>query len=246
MIQYRDFNIDDNNLWYIAKRIANKSMQSKKNILIKAPEGVLEVDALWQNGNPLDESTDTVALLCHPNPLHGGAMTNKVVTTMYRFARDTGFHVVRFNFRGVGASSGEHDYAKGEVIDAISVLQWIQEQTNARKLWLGGFSFGGYVTARVAETLMLSAHIWGLEDFDLQKVALIAPSVVNNDTSDLSLPTLKTFVIYGNDDEVVDPDAIAAFASTMEVCVDVMPKVGHFFHGKLGELKQLIEQRTFV
>src|SRR5699024_12155295 len=70
--------------------------------LIPAPAGVLEVDALWQQDNPNDPNTDTVALLCHPNPLFDGTMNNKVVTTMYRFARDSGMHVVRFNFRGVG------------------------------------------------------------------------------------------------------------------------------------------------
>lgn len=220
-------------------------MLAKKSILIEAPEGVLEVDALWQNDNPNDANTDTVALLCHPNPLHGGAMTNKVVTTMYRFARDAGYHVVRFNFRGVGQSTGEHDYAKGEIIDAITVLQWIAEQTNARQLWLGGFSFGGYVAARVAEQLMLSPQIWDLTDFELKKVALIGPSVVNNDTTDLALPTAKTFVIYGGADEVVDPVAMGEFAERKGLPVDVMPEVGHFFHGKLGELKTLIEQRTF-
>ena len=213
--------------------------------LIPAPAGVLEVDALWQQDNPNNPNTDTVALLCHPNPLFDGTMNNKVVTTMYRFARDNGMHVVRFNFRGVGQSTGEHDYADGEVVDAMTVLQWIAEQTNARKLWLGGFSFGGYVTARVAEQVLEAPHIWGIDDFEITKIALIAPSVEKNDSSNISLLADKTFEIYGNADEVIDPDNMQAFADRLGIAVSVVDGAGHFFHGRLSELKTLLEKHTF-
>lgn len=216
----------------------------KTNIqLIDAPEGVLEIETLWQSDNPNDPNTDTVALLCHPNPLHGGTMTNKVVSTMWRFARDTGYHVVRFNFRGVGQSTGMHDYAIGEVIDGLTVLQWIAEHSNAEKLWLGGFSFGGYVTARIAEQLTLSPHVWGL-DFEIAKIALIAPSVVNNDTTHLTLPTEKCFVIYGDNDEIVNPTAINEFAKRMQIDYQIMEDAGHFFHKRLGDLKDLLETKA--
>ncbi len=213
-------------------------------LLIPAPAGVLEVDALWQHDNPNDPNTDTVALLCHPNPLFEGTMNNKVVTTMYRFARDAGMHVVRFNFRGVGHSTGEHDYADGEVLDAMTVLQWIAAQTDAHKLWLGGFSFGGYVIARVAEQMLLSPHIWGLSDFELLKVALIAPSIENNDSTDLSLPADKTFEIYGNADEVIAPANMQAFAERMGIAVSVVDGAGHFFHGRLPVLKGLLAEHS--
>ena len=212
--------------------------------LIPAPAGVLEVDALWQQDNPLDANTDTVALLCHPNPLFEGTMNNKVVTTMYRFVRDNGMHVVRFNFRGVGQSTGEHDYAEGEVVDAMTVLQWIAGQTNARKLWLGGFSFGGYVTARVAEQMLVSPHIWGLSDFEIAKVALISPSVEKNASEHLSLPTDKTFEIYGDTDEVISPENMQAFAERLGIEVSVIEGAGHFFHGRLSELKKLLEHHS--
>ena len=213
--------------------------------LIPAPAGVLEVDALWQQNNPNDPNTDTVALLCHPNPLFDGTMNNKVVTTMYRFARDSGMHVVRFNFRGVGQSTGEHDYAEGEVVDAMTVLQWIAEQTNARKLWLGGFSFGGYVTARAAEQVLEASHIWDVSDFEITKIALIAPSVEKNDSSDIRLPADKTFEIYGNADEVIDPKNLQAFAEQLGIAVSVVDGAGHFFHGRLSELKGLLEKHSF-
>lgn len=212
--------------------------------LIAAPAGVLEVDALWQQDNPNNASTDTVALLCHPNPLFEGTMNNKVVTTMYRFARDSGMHVVRFNFRGVGQSTGEHDYAEGEVLDAMTVLQWLAGQTNARKIWLGGFSFGGYVTARVAEQLLTSAHIWDLSDFDIVNVALISPSIEKNNSDDITLPIDKTFEIYGNADEVIDPANMQAFAERLGLAVSVVDGAGHFFHGRLSELKRLLGEHS--
>lgn len=213
--------------------------------LIPAPAGVLEVDALWQQDNPNDPNTDTVALLCHPNPLFDGTMNNKVVTTMYRFARDSGMHVVRFNFRGVGQSTGDHDYANGEVLDAMTVLQWLAGQTNARKLWLGGFSFGGYVTARVAEQVLTSAHAWGLSDFEISNVALISPSIEKNNGSDLSLPIARTFEIYGDADEVIAPENMQTFADNLGIRVSIIEGAGHFFHGRLTELKKLLQQQSF-
>ena len=212
--------------------------------LIPAPAGVLEVDALWQQDNPNDANTDTVALLCHPNPLFEGTMNNKVVTTMYRFARDSGMHVVRFNFRGVGQSTGKHDYADGEVLDAMTVLQWLATQTNARKLWLGGFSFGGYITARVAEQMLTSAHIWGLSDFDITNVALISPSIEKNASEGITLPIDKTFEIYGNADEVIEPANMQAFAERLGIEVSVVEGAGHFFHGRLSELKKLLGEHS--
>ena len=164
---------------------------------------------------------------------------------MYRFARDNGMHVERFNFRGVGQSTGEHDYAEGEVVDAMTVLQWIAEQTNARKLWLGGFSFGGYVTARVAEQVLEASHIWGVSDFEIANIALIAPSVEKNDSSDIRLPADKTFEIYGNADEVIDPQNMQAFAEQLGIAVSVVDGAGHFFHGRLSELKGLLEKHSF-
>lgn len=161
---------------------------------------------------------------------------------MYRFARDSGMHVVRFNFRGVGQSTGEHDYAEGEVVDAMTVLQWLAGQTDARKLWLGGFSFGGYVTARVAEQLLVSPHIWGLSEFEIAKVALISPSIEKNASENISLPIDRTFQIYGDADEVISPDNMQAFAERLGIEVSIIEGAGHFFHGRLSELKKLLEK----
>ena len=164
---------------------------------------------------------------------------------MYRFARDNNMHAVRFIFRGVGRSTGEHDYADGEVLDALTVLQWIAGQTHARKVWLGGFSFGGYVTARVAEQLLVSPHVWGLSDFEIANVALISPSIEKNNSEDIRLPVAKTFEIYGNADEVIDPNNMQAFAERLGLDVSIVDGAGHFFHGRLSELKGLLEEHSF-
>ena len=210
--------------------------------LIEAPAGKLEVEALWQNDDPQDANTDTLALLCHPHPLMDGTMTNTVVTTMFRFARDNGMHAIRFNFRGVGQSTGEHDYARGEIDDAMTVLQWASGLTPARKLWLGGFSFGGYITGRVAEQMTQTPHVWGLSDFELKKVALIAPSVEKEDVSDLELPTEKTLMIYGDADEVIAPASMAKFAVDKGIERHIIKHASHFFHGQLGELKDILNE----
>ena len=215
-----------------------------EEFLIDGPAGKLEVEALWQNVDPTDTNTKKVALLCHPNPLFDGTMKNKVVTTMFNFARDEGMHVVRFNFRGAGKSTGEHDYAVGEIEDAMAVLQWISDHTSANQLWLGGFSFGGYITARVAEQLLVTPHIWGLTEMELTKVILMAPSVENNDASDVMLPTQKTIQIYGDADTVIKPELMKKFAEDKQIASYVLEGAGHFFHGRLTEIRTLLEQHA--
>jgi len=87
-------------------------------------------------------------------------------------------------------------------------------------------------------------HIWGLNDFELQRVALIAPSVEKNSTDDLTLPTTDTFQIYGDADEVIDPDNMRDFAERMGINTTIVEGAGHFFHGRLPELKQLLEKHS--
>lgn len=219
------------------------ALTSQTSQLITTPDSQqLEVDALWQNGNPKAEGVTRVAVLCHPNPLAEGTMMNKIVTTMYRFARDEGMHVVRFNFRGVGKSTGTYGETIGEIADTMVVLDWVKTQTNARELWLGGFSFGGYIAARVAEKVGASEN--APDSFKLTNLALIAPSIEKHDVSDLVLPTSKTFCIFGDKDELVEPAALRAFVTRFGIRYQQVDDTGHFFHGKLGELKALLGEFT--
>lgn len=198
--------------------------------LIAAPHlgenAVLEVDALWQH-------SDTVALLFHPNPVDGGAMSNKIVSTLYRHARDKGYDVVRYNSRGVGKSSGTATASLAEFEDALCVLRWLQSQTSARHLWLGGFSFGGFMACLTAD--FVCQH----EDLFLQKLMLIAPSIERNDISHLNLDFAKTAMIYGSHDELVSPHIMAQFANRHQIKTQVLD-TGHFFHGKLSQLKNAL------
>ena len=108
-----------------------------------------------------------VAVVCHPHPLFGGTMDNKVVTTTVRAYKELGLPVVSFNFRGVGASAGIHDHGRGEVDDLLAVVDWAVAQTGAQALYLAGFSFGSYIAAAAVGRLPLA----------LKQLLLLAPPV---------------------------------------------------------------------
>lgn len=205
-----------------------------KTQLIPAPHlgdgGVLEVEARWQS--------ETLVLFCHPNPKAGGTMNNKVITTAYRQYHEMGMSVVRFNYRGVGASSGQIEYGDGEVMDTRHVLHWAltfakNHKVTLKHLYLCGFSFGGFVACRVADYLYDNPLI------DLQKLILIAPSVVYNDPTGLRLPD-HTLMIYGDHDEWVSPDGMADFAHQFNIKSHIISGAGHFFDGRLKELGALL------
>ena len=120
-------------------------------LMIAGPSGQLE--ALWLDA----PDARGVALICHPNPVQGGTMLNKVVSTLQRTARDSGLATLRFNYRGVGASAGSHDMASGEVDDAEAVANWLRAQHPELPLTLLGFSFGGFGGLRLGGCLFAVA-----------------------------------------------------------------------------------------
>jgi len=119
---------------------------------------------------PSTAKAGQVAVVCHPHPLFGGTMDNKVVTTIVRAYKELGMAVVIFNFRGVGQSEGTHDNGHGEVDDALSVIKWALVQTQATELYLAGFSFGSYIAAATV------SHLSALP-VQLKQLLLIAPPV---------------------------------------------------------------------
>ena len=104
---------------------------------VQGQAGRIEVRLLM----PQHAKTNVFAVVCHPHPLYGGTMDNKVVTTLTRTFKDLAIPVVSFNFRGVGQSEGLHDYARGEVEDLLAVIAWAAQQIQAENLYLAGFSF---------------------------------------------------------------------------------------------------------
>ena len=194
------------------------------DLQIVAPAGSLQVQPIWQD-------SDTLVVICHPHPLFGGTMHNKVVTTLARFWRRQGHSVLMFNFRGVGKSTGQHDDGVGEIEDLRCVLQWAVTQTQANHLILAGFSFGAYIAAAGADQFCA----WQIAHLTLQQLILVAPAVENYPMDDLQLPR-QTRVIIGDQDDVVSPQAMMTWAKTRALDLVVLPDAGHFFHGHLNDL----------
>src|SRR6188768_1844090 len=115
---------------------------------IDGPAGAIE--ARVEDPTPPGNRVRCVAVVCHPHPLFGGTMQNKVVHTTARALQEAGAATVRFNFRGVGQSEGTHDQGVGEIDDAIAVVQWTRARFVCDELWLAGFSFGAAVALQAA------------------------------------------------------------------------------------------------
>jgi alpha/beta superfamily hydrolase len=174
-----------------------------------------------------DAGARGVAVLCHPHPLHGGTMDNKVVQTLARAFLALDYRTVRFNFRGTAGSEGAWDAGTGEVDDVLAVV--VGQRDAALPLALGGFSFGAAMAAHAA------ARLTG--DAAPERLVLVGPAVVNFAPPPVSQDTL---VIHGEADDVVPLSAVLDWARPQVLPVTVVPGVGHFFHGQLGLLKQLI------
>ena len=197
-------------------------------LLLDGPAGALEVAVDRSDAAPLP----AVAIICHPLPIEGGTMHNKVVTMLARSLRELGLDTVRFNFRGTGNSEGSFDDGIGEADDLRAVATWVRAQRPEAALWLAGFSFGAYVSLRMAAELQPSMLI------------SIAPPVRRSwDFDSLVPPTCPWLVIQGEADEVVDPQAVFDWIDTMRDPPDLvrMPGTGHFFHRKLMDLPGAIK-----
>lgn len=201
-------------------------MTNAATSLIDGPAGALEVALQLPGGAP----PKALALVCHPHPVHGGTMDNKVIQTLARTFVALGHRAVRFNFRGVGASQGQWNEGVGEVDDALAVIA-AQRAGAALPLALAGFSFGGYVAAQAAARLAGTAPV--------QRLVLIGPA-----TATFPMPAVApdTLVIHGEADDVVPLQATLDWARPQGLPVVVLPGVGHFFHGQLTRLRDLVTQ----
>ena len=179
-----------------------------------------------------------VALICHPNPAQGGTMLNKVVSTLQRTARDAGLATLRFNYRGVGGSAGSHDMHSGEVDDAEAVAHWLRRQYPQLPLTLLGFSFGGFVAASLGGRLEKQ----GVEPAHL---FMVAPAVSRLTAENPSAQHCPLTLIQPEADEVIDPQAVYAWSAGLGRAHELLKvaECGHFFHGKLTDLKDLLLPR---
>jgi alpha/beta superfamily hydrolase len=201
-------------------------------VVIDGPVGQLE--ALY-----LDSPEPRgLALICHPNPVQGGTMLNKVVSTLQRTARDAGFITLRFNYRGVGASAGSHDMGTGEVDDAYAAARWLRAKHPELPMTLMGFSFGGFVAASLGGRLEAEGE-------SLTRLFMVAPAVMRLGSQD-QLPQHCTLtLIQPETDEVIDPQLVYDWSEALDRPHELLKvaECGHFFHGKLTDLKDLLLPR---
>lgn len=192
---------------------------------IAGPSGTLQL-LVEEPGHP----PAALAIICHPHPLYGGSLTNKVVHQLTRAFLQLNAVSVRFNFRGVGESEGEYDEGRGELQDLLAVTDWARQQWPDQPLWLAGFSFGGAIALQ------------GAAELHPQSLVTVAPAIKYLPTEPLSMNGIHWLLIQGSDDEVV------AAADVIEWCgqfhpgphLEVLEGVSHFFHGRLIDLKNAV------
>jgi alpha/beta superfamily hydrolase len=200
-------------------------------LTIAGPVGPLETRLEFPD-EPGDYRVFGVA--CHPHPLYGGTMDNKVTHVLARSMTECGAPAFRFNFRGTGASGGQFDNGRGEVEDLAAVVAEGRRRFPEAALWLAGFSFGAFVALRGAATL------------GPVKLVAVAPPVARFELGSVMHPQCDWLLLQGDADDVVPPEAVLAWAAD-EPSLDgrkpqlhVLPGAGHFFHGRLHELKPLV------
>ena len=197
-----------------------------EKLSIDGPAGPIE--AMVER--PPDAREGMIAICCHPHPLYGGAMQNKVVHTLARAAQDQRVTSLRFNFRGVGASAGVYDNGVGESDDAAAISDWCKRELGASRLWSFGFSFGSFVAFRLATIR------------DAELLVTVAPPVQRFDFSSLEVPRCPWLVIQGDHDDVVNPEVVGGWTRIVSPApeVRIVAGAGHFFHGRLTEMRALL------
>ena len=199
-----------------------------------AIEALLELPAAVgvDGGVPVvDPAPRSVAICCHPHPLYGGSLSNKVIHTVARAFVAAGVPALRFNFRGVGASAGVHDDGRGETEDLVAVAGQLRRRFPDADLWLAGFSFGAWVSLRATARLVPA------------RLVTVAPPVGRWDFADIAAPACPWLLLQGTADELLDATEVETWARALspEAQITLLPEASHFFHGRLHEVRDLVE-----
>lgn len=193
--------------------------------LLSGPAGALEVAI----DRPAGEARGA-AIVAHPHPLHGGTLTNKVVQTLARAFVLEGWTAVRFNFRGVGRSEGAYDDGRGELEDLLAV---VEAAAPAGPLCLAGFSFGAFVTSHAVQRLHAGREI--------QRLVLVGAAASRFEVAPVPAELhARTLVVHGEQDDTVPLASVMDWARPQVLPVLVVPGGGHFFHGQLPLLRELV------
>lgn len=179
-----------------------------------------------------DSAPRGIALVAHPHPLYGGTMENKVAQTLARTFVALGYATARFNFRGVGESEGVHDDGRGEVDDMAIMYAHMREQFPGLPVALSGFSFGTFVQAQFQQRLVAEGR-------PAERLVLVGTAA-----GKWPMPEVPhdTILIHGELDDTITPGQVFDWARPLDIPVIVIPGADHFFHRKLGHIKNLVIQ----
>lgn len=195
--------------------------RATERLAVNGPAGPIEV-VLNVPGTRLRG----IALVCHPHPLQGGTLDNKVVQTLAKAFFALRYAAVRFNFRGVGQSAGSFDEGMGETEDALAVLALARGRFGeSLPVALAGFSFGSFVQTRVAVRVQA------------ERLVLVGAAVNRFTVRDVAADTI---VVHGEQDDVVPLADVFAWARPQQLPIVVFPGCGHFFHGRLPQLARIV------
>ncbi len=207
-------------------------LASIEKLLVDGPNGAIEVALDWPADVP-----QGIVYVGHPHPLYGGTLDNKVVATIARAFAGMGWLAVRFNFRGVGRSAGEHDEGNGETEDFLHLIEMVptlpavsSRLSSPLPIAVAGFSFGSFVAAKAAHALSTSNR-------GVKYVVLIGAAA-----GKWPMPPVarEALVIHGELDETIPLVDVLDWARPQELPIVVIPGAEHFFHRRLGLLKRLI------
>lgn len=205
-----------------------------ERLVIRGPAGELEamVETPIGQAGAAGSRPAAFGVVCHPHPLYGGTLDNKVVYALARAFEECGAPVVRFNFRGVGASAGRYDEGRGETEDALAAIAYGRARWPGATLWLAGFSFGAAVAVRAAAYALPG------------RLVLVAPGVTRVPLDGVPSPQCPWMLIQGDADEVIEPAEVLQWAARQALppVLRTLPGAGHFFHGRLNELRQAVVQ----
>ena len=202
-------------------------------VMFNSPEG--RIEGRYHHS---EKNNPPIALVLHPHPSHGGTMNNKVVYNTYHSLVRSGFSVLRINFRGVGRSQGAFDDGIGELADAATALDWLEQHNpTACTVWIAGFSFGAWIALQL---LMRRPEI--------QNFIAISPPAAKYDFSFLSPCPSPGLIIQGDADSIVLEEDVENFVNKLSkqkgssVDYRVIATADHFFREKMDELIQNLDE----
>ena len=198
-------------------------------VIIPGPEGRME--GRYQHS---ELENAPIALLLHPHPLYGGTMNNKVIYTLYHTLAENGFSTLRFNFRGVGRSQGQYDRGEGELADAASALDWLQQHNaSARTVWVVGYNFGAWIAMQL---LMRRPEI--------ERFLVVAPPSNMYDFTFLAPCPSSGLILQGDKDEIVPEESVSKLVAKLQaqkgIQMDyrVIDGTNHYFSNRLETMRQ--------